>query len=512
MNWQNYPFIRIVLPFILGMTGAYLFATHMDMVILFVLCCALLSSLFFLLRKPKNKYRSTAFGIVAMTLSFAVGMALYTRKYQSIAQGIPQDSTFCKGVLSAMPREKANSWALNLKQDNGAHIILYIGKSKKDTTNDSECFSRLNVGDTIFAKIRHLTATKGDDNVTKGSDDATFVQYHEYLFSQGICATCYTPSDQWHSRPRQSAASIFHSAKQLQHKLHSTYNEHGIDGESGNIIEAMTIGMKENLDADTRRHYATAGTSHVLAMSGMHVGLIAIILQFFFITNMMPHQWLWICNICIIALLWCFAAIAGLSPSLIRATLMFTTLLLCQSFTHEVISINSCALAIAIMLCINPLYLNDAGFQLSFVSVGSICILGQLQTHPYPPHSRILYLLKRIAYISLICTIATAPLVAYHFGSIPLMSVASNIAIIPFVYIIMFGSLLWWLFLWLAPVNTLLTNVLNWSADTMNNIVEGISTVPHASIEWQPNAVVTALCYIPFLTIAYILTIKLNRR
>ena len=498
MNWQNYPLIRLALPFVLGMATAHLYVSHISMMVLFVLCCVLLSLLFFFLKKPRGKCVSAQFGIVAMVLSFAVGMALYAHRYQSIGQGVPQDSSVCKGVLAEMPQEKAQSWALDLKQDNGTHIILYIGKNRGTTASDSVRFSRLSIGDTIVANITHLNATTEDE-------DAAFAPYRKYLFTHEVCATCYAPSDHWHSCPQQTTAGIFHSAKRVQQKLHNVYNERGINGDSGNVIEAMTIGMKDHLDRDTRQKYATAGTSHVLAMSGVHVGLIAMVLQFFFITNAMPHQRLWACNICIIALLWCFAVIAGLSPSLVRATLMFTILLLCQSFTHEAMSINSCALAIVIMLCINPLYINDVGFQLSFVSVVSIGMTSSVLRNTYPPHCRPLRLLKGIIYISLICTIATAPLAAYHFGRIPLLSVVSNVAITLFVYIIMWGSILWWMFLWMAPVNSMLTNVLNWSADTMNSIVEGIASVPHASLAWHPSAVATMLCYMQFLIIAYLL-------
>lgn len=515
MNWQNHPLVRLVLPFILGMIGAYMYVSQMDLEVLFVVCCTLLFLLFFFLQKTSQlTSRSTKFGVIAALMSFLVGALLYTHKYQKIAQGVPQDSTFCAGVLLEQPQEKAKSWALNIEQDNGAHIILYIGKKNKDfiaannvdTTSDFTRFSRLSIGDTIFANITHLNATE------KGCDD-TFAAYHKYLFSHGICATCYAQSNNWLSHHRQSTTDITLSAKTFQHKLHNIYNEHGISGDSGNVIEAMTIGMKENIGKEVRQKYATAGTSHVLAMSGLHVGLIVMLLQLFFITNVVPKQWHWLCNICIVVLLWCFAIIAGLSPSIIRATLMFSILLICQSFTHELIPLNSCALAIAIMLCINPLYINDLGFQFSFISVASIGLARRVKHSVYPPHHVVLRLLKEFVYISFICTIATAPLVAYHFGRVPLLSVVSNIAIAPFVYIIMYGSVLWWMFLWFTPLNALLTNVLNWSADTMNDITEYIVTVPHSSIEWHPSAIATTLCYIQILTVVYILrTIKIRNK
>ena len=491
MNWQNHALIRLIIPFTLGMIGANLFISHMDIVVLFILCCTVLAFLFFLL-KTSDTHKDSQFGIVATALFFLIGMTLYTGKYHSVERGFPQDTTFIQGRLVEMPKEKAHSWALELEQENSTHILLYIGK-------DTSCIVEgLSIGDTILANIRHLQATNTCEN-------DTFKTYNTYLFHQGICATAYTPHNQWQVRPCQTRRSILSSAKFLQEQLHDIYDDHGIQGEAGSIIEAMTIGRKTDLSSDTRNTYAHAGVSHILALSGFHVGIIVLMIQFFFFKNIMPRRWQWVSNFFIIATLWCYALLTGLSPSLVRATTMFTILLLCQSMNREAISPSSCAFAFLVMLCINPFYLHHIGFQLSFIAVGAIGVLGRRLINLCTSSNNLIHYIWLITMVavSLISTIFTAPLVAHYFGRLTLISLLSNLILFPFVYLLMWTSILWWFFLWCAPINNLLTDLLNWTATTMNGIAEHLSSLPFATIDWHPGTLTTLLCYVLLLVLSY---------
>lgn len=494
VDWQNHALIRLIIPFTLGMIGANLFISHMNMVVLFILCCAVLAFSFFLM-KPSIQH-DAKFGIVAMVLFFLIGMMLYTGKYQRIANSIPTDTTFCRGILTERPKEKAQSWALKLEQENGTHLLLYIGKNWEVPEQDSTTFASLQIGDTILANIRHL-------NATNLCEDQTFKIYNTNLFHQGICATAYTPHYQWLVRPCQTERTFLTSVKALHERLHDIYDDHGINGEAGSIIEAMTIGRKANLSSDTRNAYANAGISHILALSGFHVGIIVLMIQFFFLKNIMPFRWQWISNLLIIATLWCYALLTGMSPSLVRATTMFTILLLCQSFSRENIGINSCAFAFFFMLCINPFYLHNIGFLLSFIAVGGICLYAQRITHSCPTHNPLIRFFWSLIFITFICALFTAPLVAYYFGKFTLISLVSNLIIFPFVYLLIGASILWWVFLWCEPINNVLTDLLNWTANTLNSIVERLSSLPFATIEWHPNIFTTLICYVLLLVLSY---------
>ena len=516
------PLIRLIIPFTLGMIGANLLIAHINMMALFILCCIVLAISFFLLNTSKTFHDGT-FGVIAILLFFLIGMTIYTGKHRSIERTIPQDTTFCQGILTESPTEKAHSWALHLQQDD-AHIILYIGKDPlcpsdispimgrtiRDVRNKPQGLSLpitgegwgegLSIGDTILASLTHF-------NPTNTCSDDTFRTYYTYLFNNGISATAYTPHNRWTVKPCHTSPNILTSLKSLQGKLHSIYDERGINGEAGSIVEAMTIGRKANLSGETRTAYAHAGVSHVLALSGFHVGIIVLMIQFFFFKPLLSIRWQWVSNLLIIAVLWLYALITGMSPSLVRATLMFTILMLCQTFSRDALSPNSCALAFFIMLCINPFYLYDIGFQLSFIAVAAIGILGKRLIALCTTSNRFIHFMWLITIIavSLISSVFTAPLVAHYFGQFTFVSLLSNLALFAFVYLLMGVSILWWAFLWCDPINALLTDLLIWTATTMNRIVETISSLPFATIEWQPNTLTTLLCYAVLLALSFYL-------
>ena len=114
MSWQNYPLFRLIIPFTLGMVGAILFISYMNIVVLFLLCCAVLALLFFLINAP-NSHKNYVFGWVAMMLFFLIGMTLYTGKHQSIERSIPQDTTFIRGILTEQPIQKTHSCSAFLR-------------------------------------------------------------------------------------------------------------------------------------------------------------------------------------------------------------------------------------------------------------------------------------------------------------------------------------------------------------------------------------------------------------
>lgn len=495
MHRKKHTPIRLTIPFTMGMVGAILFITHLSATTLFILTSiALILTL--IISRLHRAVPSPAFGIAAMSLSLLIGTTFYTAKHQLISQGIPQDTTLIQAILAELPQEKAKTWALHLQQDNGTRLLLYIGKG---THKDISSFTSLQPGDTILARISHLTPTSSGGGI--------FAKYRRYLFHQGICATAYVPFRQWRVKPCHATPSILQSFQDLQEKLHHIYETSDLSQEASSIIEAMTIGRKGEIPKATRTAYARAGVSHVLALSGFHVGIIAMMMQFIFLKKMLPRRWQWVSNTLIIAALWCYALMTGMSPSLVRAVIMFSLLLISQMLSRENITLNSCALAFVLMLCINPFLLHDIGFQLSFISVCSICLFNKQLIISSPSRSPIILTLWTTMGITFICSLFTAPLVAHHFGNIPILSIISNLAILPFVYLLMWGSILWWAFLWLPSINAMLTELLNWTATTMNSITETIATLPFSTIEWHPDALVTILCYTALL----ILTLGLQK-
>lgn len=487
---MNAHMIRLTIPFVVGMVVANHCISSLSITTLFIITCALTALLFFLISQPKNAPRHPRFGIVAMATAFCIGMTLFTHRHNTVSSGVPNDTTCVIGTLAEQPQSKPRSTQLIITQANGIDIMLHVGKdkySKEKRMKDSLLLSSLNVGDTIFARIKHLSPT--------AEASGEYGYYHKYLFNNGICATAYVPPHKWETHPCATTPSLLAKLHSLQSSLHDIYISHGIDGESAAVIEAMTIGRRTEISKDIRTNFAKSGASHVLALSGFHVSTILIILQLLFFTKFVPYDKQWIANACIIIALWLFAIIAGSSPSLIRATIMCTILLLCQSFSHKLLSLNSVIITLMLMLCYNPLNLFNVGFQLSFASVFGICAFSSDLSRLCPAKNRIANYIWQIITISFICSIITAPLVAYHFGRIPLYAIITNLAITLIVTLIIFTNALWWATLWLPSLTSCLTTILLFSANTMNAIVEWIASLPHSTLEWHPSVIGVVLSY-----------------
>ncbi len=511
------PFVRLSISFITGMAGASIVCAHFSFETFWIItACVLL----FLLSVIARHMHHNVFSALVHIWAFTFGATLFTISYKQISDGINDIKVtnnesvpyHAEGVLTERPIEKAQTWALEIRQRGNSKIILYVKKEKdisqniiKDgciTNTINEDFTYLDIGDSIYADFRHLTLT--NSNI----QDTTYRAHHEYLFNHGVCATAYVPSNCWLVKKRSdNEQTILNTLKEIQYSIHETYMKNGIEGEAGALIEAMTIGKRNELAKETKNNFRAAGVSHILALSGYHITILVLILQIVLTKRLFVYKWRWICNIATVLLLWVYAAIAGFTPSLVRAVTMFTIIILCDIIQRETLSLNSCAIAAILILCYDPLSIKDVGFQLSFISLISIVTIGKRIMSAFTIKYTLMQSIWNTAVISFTCTIATAPMVAYHFGTIATYSILSNLLIAPFVFIVMYGSVMWWLSLCIEniigtdSITSTFTTCITWAADSMHAIVSWTASLPFSTIEWHPSSITVTLCYATMLVL-----------
>lgn len=281
-----------------------------------------------------------------------------------------------------------------------------------------------------------------------------------------------------------------------------TYRVRGIDGKSGAVLDAMTLGNKSGLTKELRSQYSRSGVSHILALSGYHLTLIYVLLELVLMSKIISLKWRWISNVIILGCIWAFALIAGLPPSLVRATIMCSIMIVSKIFCRNALSFNSLAIAAMVMLLINPLQIYDVGFELSFVSMIGILGIGIpicRWMSAKVEHFHWAWLWDKclsVIIITLTCTIFTAPLVAFYFHQLPLLSIIPNLCLSIVVPIVMCGAVVWWI-LWPFPMlQNLITPVVEGGVDVMNGITEYTASLPWVCIEWRPDLTAIILFYI----------------
>ncbi len=275
-------------------------------------------------------------------------------------------------------------------------------------------------------------------------------------------------------------------------ELFEAYSDNDISGQEGAVVMAMTLGDKSFLSSDTKDVYSVSGASHVLALSGLHLGIIYALFSFLFFRKNRLYEILSVCFI------WGYVFLVGFSPSVVRAAIMISICSLGVVAGRESMSLNSLAFAALIMLVVNPLNIGDAGFQLSFMAVGFIITFGRQAIEWFTPKFRMQHRLFvsvwSFAVITVAAQLATAPLVAYYFGGIPLYFMLTNIVAIPFASIILYLSAG---FLIIPFARHIFAAAIMYVATLMNEILGTIASFPCSYIPVGDISVLqTVLVYI----------------
>ncbi|UII30164.1 ComEC family competence protein [Fulvivirga ulvae] len=197
------------------------------------------------------------------------------------------------------------------------------------------------------------------------------------------------------------------------------------------IVQALVMGIKDDLDDDTQKAYAASGATHVLAVSGLHVGIIYGIIFFVLSRFQTSARGRWIvAGICIL-ILWFYALLTGLSPSVLRAVTMFTFVIIGQATGRDSNIYNTLAISAFCILMYDPLLIMSLGFQLSYLAVLGIVYVQPRIYNLYVPDQLVLDKLWAITSVALAAQLATAPLCLLYFHQFPTYFFLSNIVVIP---------------------------------------------------------------------------------
>lgn len=209
------------------------------------------------------------------------------------------------------------------------------------------------------------------------------------------------------------------------------------------FLSSLILGYRQEMGTEQLQQFSATGTMHILAVSGLHVGLIYAILVFLFTRKKSIQRLPWLPATIVICSLWLFALITGFAPSVVRAVFMFTLVEAGRSyFFRSGNLLNSLFAAAFVQLLINPLNLIDTGFQLSYLAVIGIGLIYPKLTDWISPENRILRFIWNLTALSMSATVATLPATLYYFHSFPLWFIPANILAVPLAGIILQLALL----------------------------------------------------------------------
>lgn len=267
-------------------------------------------------------------------------------------------------------------------------------------------------------------------------------------------------------------------ALELREQLLTRYQAMDMPAEDYATVVALTLGDRRQLTAELKTAYRDSGASHVLALSGLHLGIIYAMMTLLTVGRR-RHI---ITQTTIILALWAFAFMVGLPPSIVRAATMLTFYALFQLGYRNAMTLNVLAFTAIVMLCCDPLSLFTVSFQLSFLSVLGIILVYPALHCLLPPELLLRHTVLRWVWgmccVSIGAQTGVAPLIAYYFGSLPLLFLLTNLLVLPAVTIILYLSLA----ALALPFAGLLPTALAIVVGLTNRALRYIATLPGATV------------------------------
>lgn len=217
----------------------------------------------------------------------------------------------------------------------------------------------------------------------------------------------------------------------------------GIEGDEYSVAAAILLGYDDELPPELRQNYVTAGSMHVLCVSGLHVGIIFLVFSTILSFLDKYGAVFKILKFCILLLImWTYAFIAGLAPSILRATIMISFIVIGKIIKRNGVIINSIAASAFVILAIEPEDLFNIGFQLSYAAVIGIVVLQRPIYNVFYIKNKILDKIWELTSVTLAAQFATAPFTIFYFNQFPLYFWLSNLFMTPLSTVVIIGGMI----------------------------------------------------------------------
>jgi competence protein ComEC len=477
--WKNSVFIRLLPPFISGVIFQWQFSIAFSFLILALLLCLLLLLAYSCLSVPTRFKFSFLNGIICFVLFSCIGATLtFTKNVQHSPKWFGNYYTDSSALLvtSIEPpvvkersiKVMANVSAVitnNHSVDTKGKIILYIDRNTPITS--------LQYGTSLLFK-------KKIQEIRSSGNPGTF-DYRQYCLFQGISHQVYLGKNEFSHLPelyKRAFPSFIFSLKQ---KILSILKKYIRGEKETGLAEALLVGYRDDLDKSLVQSYSNTGVVHIIAISGLHLGLIYLLMVKLVRPISRLKKFKWLCPLLIISGLWLFSLLAGAQPSVLRSALMFSCLAIGEGFNRKTNIYNSLALSAFLLLCFNPFTLWDTGFQLSYAAVISLVIFMRSINNLICFKSKLLNATWKLCAVTLSAQVMTLPLCIYYFHQLPACFLVTNLVAIPLSSIILVGEIILVAISFFSFPASIIGQLLSFLTRSMNNLIEAIDTLPFST-------------------------------
>jgi competence protein ComEC len=375
---------------------------------------------------------------------------------------------------------------------NNDTVIINPGKTMAYFRKDSLSM-QLEYGDLIVFQGK-LTTPEGPKNPGE-------FNYAKFLALNNLHYIVFISGDNW-SLLGTSSNKLKSLAIKARKYLLNVLKDNGITGNDYAVAAAILLGYDQLLEPEMEQNYVTAGAMHILCVSGLHVGIIYLVLNFL-LGFLRRNKFQKIVKVVLLlAMIWFYALLTGFSPSVQRASLMITIFILATLSSKQKDVYNTLAASAVILLFVDPFIIFNVGFQLSYTAVLGILIFYQPIAGMFFIKNPVVRKVWEIVAVSTAAQLGTFPLAAHYFHFFPTYFWLTNIFIFPLSFAIVGSGMLLMALSWVPVISGWIGMLLSGFVFLLNLIVESVSFLPHHGIHDL---------YFPWLKVllVYLLTLML---
>lgn len=494
--YNQFPLARILIFFITGILLSTVIHWNCNSLLMASIGIISIQIIWYWVFPRKVSYRFRSVSGFVMAASFILLGIYSARNHQPTL--LPKSSS--KQAYLCVVKQPAKQTNEKQKLICNALNLQYIAKYDIQLTIPLDTTKNLLIPGDRFLFYGYVNTP--DFTVNPGGFD-----YNKYLSRQHISGLGYAKADQVLALPTSTKYSVLRYSTLARNLLLDVLLAYAPSKNLYGIVSAIILGYDDDLSPDSRKGFSSAGAMHILCVSGLHVGVIYLILNVLFTRLFKKKSLRFIRFILILLGLWCYAFITGLSPSVLRASVMFSFVLIGKEMNRNVSIYNTIAASALLLLFVKPFLLFAVGFQLSYLAVIAIVTLYNPISLLFSPGSKITKHIYDIMAVSIAAQAGTFPLAIYYFHTFPTGFLITNLVVIPMASLILYsgiGSLV------LSPV-PLLSRICAWIlyflTNILNKFISFVSSVPGATLEaiwideWQVVILYLLLIVLGFLLI-----------
>lgn len=500
-----YPMVRILLPFMAGIVVCIVSSATLEIPLFAWLTLLLLSAVTGLIHSDKYRFVNRwLFGIIVSLFLFVTGYNSVIL-HKEILRPDHFAHTQTKGIFIASVIEPLQ------EKDHSFKTILNIRGLKK--------------GNSIIEAEGRILTYFAKDSIKKPPEEGSVIlfsadvqqigppqnpgsfDYRRYMANNNVYHQAYLNNISWKLLEKPQGFNVFRFAHKVSGKFVSILYKNGLKGKEFAVASALLLGQKDMLDNETLQAYSGSGVMHILCVSGLHVGVIFIIVSFLLGFMKKKGGQLILKTAVILISIWAYAILTGLSPSVMRAALMFSFISVGNASRRYVHIINSLSVSAIVLLLIDPLMISNIGFQLSYLAIIGIVFINKPIADLWNPSNRILRYAWSLIAVSIAAQIATGPLALLYFHQFPVYFIPANLVAIPISFLAIYSGISVLITSFIPIVSNflgLITNTLLFALNSAVGFIEHLpNSVLHISNVFTGEMILIYLIFISVVLLFY---------